>query len=87
MILGILTIILPFAFTFCTRKAYFQASSIVPSAKCYVDVTRDSNNNYVIQLQIKSLVEVDKLESSDRTYVVWMITGWVITYLHKSVSV
>jgi len=61
------------------KKFGFLSSSIVPAARGYVKVIRDNNENYIIQVKISNLAEVDRLQPSKQVYVVWMITDHEIT--------
>jgi hypothetical protein len=61
------------------KKFSFLSSSIVPAARGYVRVTRDKNKNYIIQIQVSNLAEVNRLQPAKRAYVVWMITDQEIT--------
>ena len=72
--LGILTSMMILSFTSCTKKIVFINSSVVPAAKGYVNVKRDNNKNYVIQIHISNLADVTRLQPPKQTYVVWMIT-------------
>ena len=61
------------------KKVGFLSSSIVPAARGYVKVKRDINENYIIQVKISNLAEVNRLQPSKQVYVVWMITDHEIT--------
>jgi hypothetical protein len=61
------------------KKVGFLSSSIVPAARGYVKVKRDINENYIIQVRISNLAEVNRLQPSKQVYVVWMITDHEIT--------
>ena len=61
------------------KKVGFLSSSIVPAARGYVKVKRDINENYLIQVKISNLAEVNRLQPSKQVYVVWMITDHEIT--------
>ena len=61
-------------FTSCAKKFPFLTSSVVPGAQGYVTVTKDNNKNYIIKVVISDLAEVDRVNSSKTTYVVWMKT-------------
>jgi hypothetical protein len=63
-----------FLSTACVKKVTFLNSSVVPSAKGTVKVKQDNNKNYVIEVEIEDLVEVERLQPSKQTYVVWMET-------------
>ena len=67
-------ILIAFWFTSCSNKAFFLASSVVPAAQGYAEVSRDNSENYVIKIELKNFAGADRLDPSDRTYVVWMIT-------------
>jgi hypothetical protein len=69
-----------FLFPACAQKITFLNSSVVPAAKGTVKVKQDKNNkNYVIQVEIQDLAEVERLQSSKQSYVVWMETDRGIT--------
>ena len=59
----------------CSRKIAFQTSSTVPAARGFVKVKKDNNSNYVIQLQLSNLAEVERLQPSRKAYVIWMETS------------
>jgi hypothetical protein len=61
------------------KKFVFLSSSIVPAARGYVKVIRDNNENYIIQVKISNLAEVNRLQPSKQVYVVWIITDHEIT--------
>jgi hypothetical protein len=63
----------------CSTKAMFLTSSVVPAARGSVKVKTDKNKNYVIQMQISNLAEVERLQPAKKTYVVWMQTDGNIT--------
>jgi hypothetical protein len=64
-----------FLSTACSQKVTFLNSSVVPAAKGTVKVKQDNNNkNYVIQVEIQDLAEVERLQVSKQSYVVWMET-------------
>ena len=71
---GILMIMMVFMFNSCAVKSKFMASSVVPNAQGKIKVNRDKNKNYVIQIKLTNLAEVEKLQTSKNTYVVWMQT-------------
>ena len=67
------------------KKITFLSSSVVPAARGYVKVTRDKNENYVIQVQVLDLAEVNRLQPSKHAYVVWILTDKeIINNLVKS---
>ncbi len=77
--LSFLTIIILFSFSSCTKKINFLNSSIVPAARGYVEVKHDKNKNYAIQIHISNLAEVQRLQPSKQTYIVWMVTEEDVT--------
>lgn len=68
-----------FSFVSCARNFNFITSSVVPAARGNVKVTEDKNKNYVILVQIQNLTEVERLQPSKKTYIVWMVTDQEIT--------
>ncbi len=74
LLLGASALIMLLSFTSCAKKIAFQNSAVVPAAQGKVTVNKDSNKNYVVKIKIDNLAEVSRLESSKKTYVVWMET-------------
>ncbi|HKI88838.1 MAG TPA: hypothetical protein VKA38_07430 [Draconibacterium sp.] len=72
--LGIFVIAMVIPLTSCAKKITFLNSSIVPGAEGYVKVKKDNNKNYIIKVEVSDLAEVEKVQSSQTTYVVWMET-------------
>lgn len=58
----------------CSSTEPFLNSSVVPAATGNVKVKQDGNQNYVIKVNIDDLAEVERLQSSKDTYVLWMET-------------
>ena len=58
----------------CARKVTFLTSSIVPAARGFVKVKKDNNKNYLIQVDLENLAEVNRLQPSKNAYVVWLET-------------
>ncbi len=69
--LGI-AIVMVVAFNSCAQKAIFQTSSVVPAAEGYVTVKTDRNENYKIEMEITNLADVERLQPSKKSYVVWL---------------
>jgi len=63
-----------FSSTACAQKFDFINSSIVPAAKGTVKIKQDKNNNYTIKVDIFDLAEVERLQPTKQTYVVWIET-------------
>jgi hypothetical protein len=78
-LLAALLILFAFSFSACSKKVNFLTSDVVPAARGYVTVKSDNNNNYVIQVFLSSLAEVQRLEPAKETYVVWMETDKHVT--------
>lgn len=76
---GILITVFAFSVSACARKTSFLTSSVVPAARGNVTVKTDNNKNYVIEIHLSGLAEVERLEPSKKAYVVWMITDHDIT--------
>jgi hypothetical protein len=58
--------------TSCTRKINFSNSTVVPAARGTVEIKKDRNNNYSIDIDIKHLAEPDRLPRPRKLYVVWI---------------
>ena len=74
LLLGASALVIMLSFSSCAKKIAFQNSSVVPAAQGKVTVDKDNNKNYVVKIKIDNLAEVSRLESSKKTYVVWMET-------------
>ncbi|MDF1560152.1 MAG: hypothetical protein P1P83_08080 [Bacteroidales bacterium] len=70
-----LFILIAFWFTSCSKKTFFLQSSVLPAAEGYVEVSRDKSENYKIKLELKNFAGADRLDPSNLTYVVWMVTA------------
>ncbi len=70
-----LFILIAFWFTSCSNKTFFLQSSVLPAAEGYVEVSRDKSENYKIKLELKNFAGADRLDPSNLTYVVWMVTA------------
>ena len=56
----------------CARKINFTNSTIVPAARGTVEVKKDKNNNYAIDIDIRHLAEPNRLPEPKQLYVVWV---------------
>jgi hypothetical protein len=74
LIFGILTFLLVFLFSSCSKHFSFLTSSVVPAAEGTVNIKKDRNKNYVVRVQIADLAEVDRLQGNKVTYVVWLVS-------------
>lgn len=74
LFLGALVILLITSLNSCTKKIYFERSSVVPAAEGSLTVSNDKNNNYVIKMQISNLADIERLEPPKNSYVVWVET-------------
>lgn len=72
--MGALVIVSICSFISCAKKISFLTSAVVPAARGTVKVTRDQNKNYVIELELLNLSEVERLNPSRKVYVVWMVS-------------
>ena len=69
-----LAILMLLSISSCGKNIAFQNSIVVPAANGSVNVTKDSNKNYLIKIKISDLAEVNRLQPSKNVYVVWMET-------------
>lgn len=72
--LGVFTMMILLSFNSCATKAKFVTSTVVPAARGDVKVKKNNNNNYVIEIEISNLAEVERLQPQKQVYVVWLIT-------------
>lgn len=71
---GLLVLMIAFSYASCAKKVAFQTSTIVPAARGDVKLKRDENKNYVVQIELENLAEVERLDPPKKAYVVWMET-------------
>ena len=74
LLLGVASTLMLFAFYSCSSKKAFLNSTVVPGAEGFVNVKKDDNQNYAIEISISGLASVDRLASDKKSYVVWMET-------------
>ncbi|MFZ4456997.1 MAG: hypothetical protein ACOYOT_12325 [Bacteroidales bacterium] len=74
MWLWIMALITVIAFGSCAQKVTFLTSTVVPAARGYVKIKKDDNKNYNIEVKLLYLAEVNRIQPSKETYIVWMLT-------------
>ncbi len=78
-LIGFVAVLALLSTTSCSTKAAFLTSAVVPAARGEVKVTRDNNDNYIIELEIANLAEPERLDPPKKLYVVWMVTAQKMT--------
>jgi hypothetical protein len=73
-ILPILILLVSFTVVSCSKKVVFINSTVVPAAKGKIDIDKDDNNNYTINIDVGRLAEPSRLTPPKKAYVVWMET-------------
>src|ERR1700733_9677404 len=58
----------------CSKKIYFSNSAVVPAAQGYVQMKKDKNGNYNLNISIVNLAPPQRLQPAAVTYQVWMET-------------
>lgn len=76
---GILATLLLFSFVSCAKKTASLSESMIPESNGQVQIKRDVNSNYVVQINLSDLENVKNLTPSKEAYVVWMLTENKIT--------
>jgi hypothetical protein len=61
-------------FTSCSKSVRFAVSPVVPSAEGSVKLTKDDNNNRLIVMKVRNLVDPSRLTPAKKVYVVWIET-------------
>lgn len=64
-----------FVLSSCTPKMNFVTSSVVPAATGAVNVKKDKNKNYILNIEVRNLAEPKNLNPSKDAYLVWMEDG------------
>ena len=77
--LGILVMMLLFSTELQAKKVRFLVSDVVPAARGFAKVNRDKNRNYEIKIKLSDLAEVQRLNPSKLSYVVWIVTDRDVT--------
>ena len=75
IVLPILAVIMVLSFDSCARRESFLISTITPAARGFVKLKKDNNNNYVIQIKISDLAEIQRLQPPAHNYVIWLVTN------------
>ena len=64
-----------FVLSSCTPKMEFVTSTIAPAATGAINVKKDKNKNYVMNVDVRNLAEPKNLNPSKEAYLVWMEDG------------
>ena len=75
IIFGTIAIIAYLVLRSRAAKIAFQISPVVPAARGYAKVKKDSNKNYNIYVSIEDLAEPNRLNPAKETYVVWLMAN------------
>ena len=63
------------ALTSCGKKITFLPSTVMPTAKGYVKIKGEKNDNYGVKLLVTDIVKSKDLQPGKKTYVVWVETN------------
>ncbi|WP_345950403.1 MULTISPECIES: hypothetical protein [unclassified Mucilaginibacter] len=69
-----LLILATFSFSACSKKVAFINSTVVPAAEGKIDIDRDENKNYTIDIEVIRLADPSRLTPPKKTYVTWLET-------------
>jgi hypothetical protein len=58
----------------CSNKMEFTTSPLAPAARGDVNIKKDRNDNYSIDVSIRNLAEIERIQGENTTYVVWIVT-------------
>lgn len=72
---GIIITMMIFLLDSCSSEITFLPSTVVPAAQGYVKIKKDDNKNFVIQIHITDLAEVERIQPPKQTYVVWLVSN------------
>ena len=64
-----------FSISACNEKISFTKSTVVPAAQGDVQIKKDPNNNYKIDISVSDLADPSRLTPPKITYVVWVMTS------------
>lgn len=71
---GILATLVIISFGSCAKKTASLSESFIPESNGNVQIKRDVNSNYVIQINLSDLENVKNLTPAKEAYVVWMVS-------------
>lgn len=74
IVCGVSIIMMVFLFNSCVTNVRFMTSSVVPAARGDVNIRSDKNKNYLIEINVSNLAEVERLQSGKQSYVAWLVT-------------
>lgn len=60
--------------TACSKKIVFPTSEVLPAAEAVLEVEKNDNSNFDIDLKLQNLAEPERLTPSREIYTVWMVT-------------
>jgi hypothetical protein len=74
--IAIINIVLILSLNSCAQqeRVPFRTSSIVPAAEGRVTLKTDRNNNYIVEMEISNLADVQRLDPPRKIYVAWIET-------------
>ncbi len=58
----------------CSKTVRFETSSVVPAAVAKIKLSKDQNQNNLVEMTVTGLADPERLSPSRKTYVVWMET-------------
>lgn len=58
----------------CSKKVRFVNSTVVPAAEGRIDIDKDDNNNYTIDIDVDRLADPSRLTPARKYYIVWLET-------------
>jgi len=70
----LLFVVLMMVMTSCSKHVAFQISPVAPAARGNVSMKIGKNENYHIKIDISNLAEVDRMQTPNKTYVIWLQT-------------
>ncbi len=74
-ILSLLSLILVLGFWSCNTKVEFPVSEVVPSAEATAVISKDKNDNFLVELDINNLTKPERLSPKRKFYVLWAETA------------
>ena len=69
LVVGLVTVVVLQA---CTPKMAFVSSTVVPAATGTIDIKKDKNSNYLLNVNVSNLAPSKNLSPSKKVYLVWM---------------
>ncbi|QSS96920.1 hypothetical protein [Psychroflexus sp. ALD_RP9] len=71
----LLSLVCILGFSSCSTKVEFPVSEVVPSAEATAKISKDDNDNFLVEVDINNLTKPERLSPKRKFYVLWAETA------------